>query len=52
MSYLYPFKEASEDFIQQVWQKGKIISGYSADEWKYDICGNPIRYSDHGNTNS
>lgn len=52
MNYLYPFKEASNNFILQVWQKGKIISGYSADVWRYDICGKPIRFSDHGKTNS
>lgn len=52
MDYQYPFKEANANLILKVWQKGKIIPNYDADVWCYDICGNPIRYHDHGNTGS
>ncbi|MBU0710742.1 HNH endonuclease [bacterium] len=48
----YPFKEANESLIIQVWRKGLIISGYDENVWRYDICGKLIRFSDHGNTDS
>ena len=35
-----------------VWNKGRIVNGYSPTEWRYDTCGKPIKYSDYGNTNS
>ena len=52
MSYQYPFSNAPESTIQAVWRKGEPIEDYSADEWRRDQCGHPIKYDDHGNTNS
>ncbi len=57
MAYNYPFKTADEEIKRSVWAKGKIIpdkDGKHWDEavWRYDICGKPMQYSEHGNTNS
>ena len=57
MSYNYPFKTAEEKTKLSVWAKGEIIpdkdeNHWSPEKWRYDICGNPIKYSEHGNTDS
>ena len=56
MTYSYPFKNADEDVKRAVWSKGhKIVQNgktYDPDILRWDICGNVMRYSDHGNTNS
>lgn len=52
MTYAYPFSAASEDVILDVWAKGKIIPRYDATLWRWDVCGKPIRFSEHGNRNS
>jgi 5-methylcytosine-specific restriction endonuclease McrA len=31
-----------------VWNKGRVIQGYDARIWRYDICGSVMKYSDHG----
>lgn len=33
-----------------IWQKGAVIPGYDAREWRYDFEGFAIRWSDYGNT--
>ncbi|MBW7866451.1 MAG: HNH endonuclease [Candidatus Hydrogenedens sp.] len=38
--------------MQDVWQKGRPIEKYDPNVWRYDICGNPIKFSEYGNTNS
>ncbi len=38
--------------IRAVWAKGRPIRNYDPAEWRYDVCGFPIRFSDRGNTNS
>jgi hypothetical protein len=38
--------------IEAVWRKGREIVGYDPWVWRYDICGQPIRFSDYGNTGS
>ena len=35
-----------------VWQKGNPISRYDLKNWRSDIYGNPIKYSEYGNTKS
>lgn len=35
-----------------IWQKGAVIPGYDAREWRYDFEGFAIRWSDYGNTAS
>lgn len=57
MAYSYPFTSTDEQTKRTVWEKGKIVPDkdgkhWSPDEWRYDICGRPINYSEHGNTNS
>jgi len=42
----------SDNHILQVWNKGKPINGYSLNEWRYDICGKPIKFTDYGRTAS
>lgn len=38
--------------INEVWNKGRTIPNYEPNMWRYDICGNPIKFEDYGNTNS
>ena len=35
-----------------VWQKGRSITNYSDSEWRWDICGQVMQWSQHGNRNS
>jgi hypothetical protein len=44
-----PFSPATVD---QVWKKGRTIPGYDSTMWRYDMCGQPMKYSAYGNTNS
>ena len=44
-----PFDKA---IIEAVWSKGRLVPNYDPAIWRYDICGKPMKYSDHGNTNS
>jgi 5-methylcytosine-specific restriction endonuclease McrA len=57
MTYVYSFKTADEQTKRAVWAKRKIVPDkdgkhWSPAEWGYDICGKPIKYSEHGNINS
>lgn len=57
MAYSYPFKTTDEQTILTVWANGRIIPDKSGErweptEWRWDICGKPMKYSEHGNTNS
>ena len=57
MAYSYPFKTADEETKLTVWAKGRIVPDkdgkhWNPEEWRYDICGKPIKYSKHGDTNS
>ena len=38
--------------IQQVWNKGQIVSNNDPNEWRKDECGAWIHRTDHGNRNS
>lgn len=52
MAYQYPYKKIDEAMKRAVWEKGAFIPGYSPEEWRFDICGNIMKYSEHGDTNS
>ncbi|MBT6341231.1 MAG: HNH endonuclease [Desulfobacula sp.] len=56
MAYQYPFKEVNEEAKRTVWEKGERIvhngSQYNPNVWRWDTCGNVIKYSEHGNTDS
>jgi len=53
MFYNYPFQYADEQLKQWVWQKGQPPQPpYDPSEWRFDICGTPMKYSDHGNRSS
>jgi len=42
----------SSPTINAVWRIGREIPGYDAAIWRYDLCGKPMKFSEHGNTNS
>lgn len=44
-----PFSSAE---VGAVWRRGREIQGYSPSNWRYDACGKPMRFSDHGDTSS
>lgn len=35
-----------------VWQKGRILEGYSEAQWRMDTCGQLMQWSQYGNRNS
>lgn len=35
-----------------VWNKGSEVPNYDKSVWRYDTCGNPIKWSEYGNTQS
>lgn len=45
-------KSFSNDVVCKVWSKGRVVQDYNPDDWRYDICGNPIKFSEHGNIKS
>jgi 5-methylcytosine-specific restriction endonuclease McrA len=51
-SYKYAFSEASEQLKLAVWAKGKVIPDFDPAVWRWDRNGTPMRFTDHGNTNS
>ena len=57
MAYDYPFRTASEQLKRDVWGKGRIVpdkgnAHWDPAEWRYDCCGKPIKYTEHGNIKS
>ena len=56
MAYTYPFSDLNEEGKLAVWNKGrKIVQNgkeYDPAVWRWDICGNVMKYSEHGNTSS
>ncbi len=50
--YIYPFKDTNEETKLKVWAKGKPIKAFDEKIWRYDICGNVMKYSEHGNIDS
>lgn len=49
---IYQVNYFSEDIIQQVWEKGRIIPNYSANIYRWDIYGAVMQRDKHGDTNS
>ena len=35
-----------------VWNKGKVIPDFSSDIWRWDKCGQVMKWSEHGNRQS
>lgn len=56
MSYQYLFEGAGEELKRVVWNKGRIIiqngKKYDPKVWRWDICGQVMKYSEHGNIDS
>ena len=42
----------SEEVIQQVWNKGRVVSTVDGNAWRKDYCGAWIGRQNHGNRNS
>ena len=40
----------SQDTINSVWNKGKIIPGFDPKSWRRDICGSNMKFTEYGNT--
>jgi hypothetical protein len=38
--------------VLAVWRKGRVIDNFDADTWRHDMCAQPMKYEDYGNTNS
>ncbi len=48
----YTFGNSSDDFLRNVWRKGKVVPGRDPEVWRKDICGDLIKYDEHANTDS
>ena len=44
----YPFVSADEALKREVWNKGRIVSGYDPAVHRQDICGAWMQYDQHG----
>jgi hypothetical protein len=42
----------SEEDIQKVWEKGKVVAGVDSSEWRKDECTAWMSMSEYGNRNS
>jgi hypothetical protein len=38
--------------IGAVWRKGREIKDFDPNVWRYDQCGQPMKFSEYGNTES
>lgn len=52
MSYKYPFLDVDEELKYAVWNKGFPIDGIDPAYWRKDICGNTMKFNEHGNPDS
>lgn len=56
MAYQYPFKGTDEKTKLAVWNKGKPCvekeKTWDKSVWRWDKCGNVMKFSEHGNRNS
>ena len=52
MAYFYPFKDVDEVTKLIVWQAAKEVPSKDPDEWRLDLCGRLIKFSDHGKRDS
>ena len=48
MAYQYPLKEADEGLKQAVWEKGREIPDFESTVWRWDKCGQVMKYDQHG----
>ncbi len=51
-AYRYPFKEVNAADKLTIWRKGREIPDFDSNLWRYDVCGNPMKFTEHGNTQS
>ncbi len=42
----------SEETIQSIWEKGKVVSGFDANKFRKDECGAWMTRTEYGNQNS
>jgi hypothetical protein len=41
-----------EEMKLNVWQKGRVIPNFEPKEWRWDVCGKVMQYSEFGNRES
>jgi hypothetical protein len=41
-------KPFAQTTVGAVWSKGKVIDGFKSSEWRRDIFGKPMKFSDYG----
>ena len=42
----------SEEVVEAVWKKGKVIDGYDSDVWRHDDFGKVMKYVEYGDRES
>lgn len=42
----------TEEKLQKIWEKGKIVSGYDPNVYRKDVCNAWMKRDEHGNPNS
>lgn len=45
-------KPFAQTTVGAIWSKGRSIDGYDSNNWRYDMCGKPMKRSEYSNTNS
>ncbi len=45
-------KAFGQTTVGAVWKKGRAIPNYNDTEWRHDLCGQPMKFSEYGNVNS
>ncbi len=48
--YTYPYRQVDEGIKRDVWNKGRVIPNFDPNMWRWDACGNVMKYSLHGET--
>lgn len=52
MAYSYLFSGTDDQTKRIVWAKGEPIAGFDDADWRHDICGQVMKYTEHGNIGS
>lgn len=42
----------TESTKKAIWEKGESVSDFSKHVWRYDQCGRPMKWTEHGNRQS
>ena len=52
MSFMKTLAQRAEERKLAVWNKGTVIDGFDAAEWRHDDAGNPISFAAYGDRTS